>query len=110
MRAPQLVEVATLSPGQCFTCGTVQGPFVDTMVDLPIDGRVYLCRGTCVTPMAELFGLGPVAPLLERVADRDAQLEDALATVAMQRQVIDAFGALKLSGTVTSKKPAKVTA
>lgn len=42
-------------PGQCI-CGSQKGPFVDMQREIPVHGRVYLCR-ICVARVARVAGL-----------------------------------------------------
>lgn len=91
MRAPQVVDVPSLMPGTCFTCGSVAGPQIDMMVDLPEWGRVYICVETCLAPSALLVGLGPVAPLQEVIAERDDWIGQLEAEVESQRETIEAY-------------------
>lgn len=110
MRAPQLVEVASLQPGQCFTCGGIAGPLVDTMVDLPIDGRVYICVATCLVPMAALAGLGPVAPLEQVVADAEEAIASLEARLEEQQPFMDAMALLKVELPAVKSGRSKVAA
>jgi hypothetical protein len=57
-----LVETATISPTMCFLCAGHEGPFVDTGVENPQIGRIYICaskgnRVGCVRQMGRLDGL-----------------------------------------------------
>lgn len=56
MRTLSLVERPVFDPGRCFVCGTVEGRFLDTMVDLVGDGRIYLCERVCLPQIGRLFG------------------------------------------------------
>jgi hypothetical protein len=60
-------------PSMCL-CGSQKGPIVDTYLDLPGYGRVYLCR-MCTTRAARAFGLvkGDEHTRLTNVADELAQ-------------------------------------
>jgi hypothetical protein len=60
-------------PSMCI-CGSQKGPIVDTYLDLPGYGRVYLCR-MCTTRAARAFGLvkGDEHTKLINVADELAQ-------------------------------------
>ena len=62
-------------PGMC-VCGSQKGPIVDTYLDLPGYGRVYLCR-PCTTSAARALGLvkGDEHTRLANVADEIAQME-----------------------------------
>lgn len=53
---PQLVPAAHFPPGHCFFCAGVEGPLIDTMVDLVGDGRIYVCVRTCLPLYARLAG------------------------------------------------------
>lgn len=77
MLDPVLVDVAQMQPGTCFLCRTIVGPFVDTWVTA-IEGRVYVCTTTCASQIASLAGFVAAGDL----AERDQQLDDALAEVA----------------------------
>lgn len=82
MREPMLVDVASIPPGVCFTCGSINGPMVDTMCDVPGRGRLYVCLANCLTPWAHLAGLEQ--PDVERVAQLEATLDDALAELDLR--------------------------
>ena len=62
-------------PSMCL-CGSQKGPIVDTYMDLPGYGRVYLCR-LCTSRAARAFGFvkGDEHTRLENVADELAQAE-----------------------------------
>jgi hypothetical protein len=56
------VETATASPTMCFLCATAEGPFVDTGVNNPMIGRIYICaskgsRVGCARQIGRLDGL-----------------------------------------------------
>lgn len=101
MREPVLVEAPTLQPGRCFCCGTVAGPMVDTMVET-FDGRVYVCVATCLTPMARLAGLGPIAELEQKLADGQVVTEALQAKLDEQQPLIDAFEVAAASARLAS--------
>lgn len=53
---------ANLSPTKCMFCDTSGGPFVDTHIELPGYGHVWVCaaadgRSGCVRQMARLDGM-----------------------------------------------------
>ena len=62
-------------PSMCL-CGSQKGPIVDTYMDKPGYGRVYLCR-LCATRAARAFGLvkGDEHERLLKAADELAQAE-----------------------------------
>jgi len=66
-------------PSMCL-CGSQKGPIVDTYMDKPGYGRVYLCR-LCVTRAARAFGLvkGDEMERLQKAADGLAQAEKEIA-------------------------------
>jgi hypothetical protein len=66
-------------PSMC-VCGSQKGPIVDSYIDLPGYGRVYLCR-LCTTRAARAFGLvkGDEHTRLAGVADSLAQAEKEVA-------------------------------
>jgi hypothetical protein len=51
-----IVDAAVLPPGMCHVCGRSQGAMVDTGVDVPGDGRTYLCVELCLTLAANQAG------------------------------------------------------
>src|SRR5215831_20063489 len=57
-------------------CGSQKGPIVDTYMDKPGYGRVYLCR-LCTTRSARALGLvkGEEMERLQKAADELAQAE-----------------------------------
>lgn len=89
MRDPVLVEVASLPPGFCFGCGSIEGPLVDTMVDT-FDGRVYLCVSKCVTTFAGLAGLTDAAEVQQRLDDANAAARAMADQLAEQQPLVDA--------------------
>jgi hypothetical protein len=54
MREPTLVPSAIFSPGCCMVCGGSYGPMIDTRVDIPGDGRMYICTHVCFPLMVGL--------------------------------------------------------
>ena len=48
MRELTIVPGPVFAPGCCMVCGGNQGPMLDTGVDIPGDGRMYLCVRTCL--------------------------------------------------------------
>lgn len=88
MQDPQLVDVATLNPGKCFTCGSIQGPMVDTMVDT-FDGRFYVCVANCLTPWAALADLG--ADVEQQLADQVADNAELARKLEAQQPYVDAI-------------------
>lgn len=49
-----VVEKPQMLPGNCFTCSGIKGPFIDTRIQKPIFGHVYLCVN-CITEMFNMF-------------------------------------------------------
>ena len=66
MRDLRIVDYAAFAPGTCMVCGTHEGPFLDTGVDIVGDGRMYLCVRTCLRIAAEkaLFLPSPNSPII----------------------------------------------
>jgi hypothetical protein len=89
MRDPVLVEVASLPPGFCFGCGSIDGPLVDTMVDT-FDGRVYLCVSKCVATFAGLAGLSDASEVQQRLDDANAAARAMADQLAEQQPLFDA--------------------
>lgn len=56
MLDPILVETAILSPYSCVQCMGSIGPMLDTHIELPGHGRVYLCK-TCLVRDSGVIGL-----------------------------------------------------
>src|SRR5262245_52876331 len=56
MRRPSLVPNAMFAPGMCMVCGGNEGEMIDTGVDIPGDGRMYLCVRYCAPYIASLLG------------------------------------------------------
>jgi hypothetical protein len=56
MREPTIVNGPMFSPGFCHVCGRVEGKMVDTGVDVPGDGRTYICVDLCLPLMANRAG------------------------------------------------------
>lgn len=55
-------ETAIFSPTSCALCGDHEGPFIDTHLEWPAYGHVWLCapndrRSGCVSQMAILCGM-----------------------------------------------------
>jgi hypothetical protein len=53
MRTPFLVSHPAFAPGHCMICGGNVGPMIDTAVDIPGDGRMYICTRLCLALMIE---------------------------------------------------------
>jgi len=72
---PQSEGFLAQFPSMCL-CGSQKGPIVDTYMDKPGYGRVYLCR-LCGTRVARAFGLvkGDEMTRLQKAADELAQAE-----------------------------------
>ena len=54
MLHPNRVPNAMFSPGTCMICGGNEGEMIDTGVDIPADGRMYLCIRYCAPRIAAL--------------------------------------------------------
>lgn len=87
MNDPHLVDHAEVTPGYCFFCKSITGPFVDTRVTAPPLQRIYICAHTCGVQVADLCGSQEVAVrdeeiarLNERVGVLLQELADAEAT------------------------------
>ena len=114
MREPTLAEGAIFSPGHCHICGRAEGTMIDTMVDVPGDGRTYICTMTCLPLIANLAGfLSPeqADDLAGRVAEAVttiAQLEEELA-FERANKLMTVSDALKLAER-SSSTPVKTAA
>jgi hypothetical protein len=60
MRELGLVPAPIFAPGCCFICGGNYGPMIDTRVDIPGDGRMYICTHVCFPEMIRLVQEVPV--------------------------------------------------
>lgn len=92
------VNAATYSPTSCVCCGDHEGPFLDTQVELPGYGWVYICasnenRPGCLQQMARLDYMHSdeyVTELRDEMADleeRNNALQDELAEVVRGKSV-----------------------
>jgi hypothetical protein len=54
MRELGLVPAPIFAPGHCMICGGSYGPMIDTRVDIPGDGRMYICTHVCFPEMIRL--------------------------------------------------------
>jgi hypothetical protein len=84
------VDVAKYSPTRCFACGTHEGPFIDTNVDV-IEGHVYICargdtRTGCLEQMARLDGMTNKAAADNMLAEALEQVEYYKALLEQERQ------------------------
>ena len=102
-----LRQEATISPTICFTCQTHAGPFIDTEVEMPGHGHVWICVGSderpgCIMQMARLAGcLDPadVRKLKKRVDDqndsihkKNQRIRDLVAGAAITVEDLQAAG------------------
>jgi len=77
----RLTHTPSISPTQCFFCEEFVGPFIDSHVDLPGFGRVYICapredKPGCLGQMAILAGYVEEAiPLRLQELVQDLQIE-----------------------------------
>lgn len=75
-----IVETATLPPGYCAVSGRSEGPFIDTGSDTIRPGRVYISLLSLQQLAAEHLNMvdgGQLETLTERVAELEAQVEEA---------------------------------
>jgi hypothetical protein len=56
MRELRVIPAPIFAPGYCMVCGGIEGPVLDTGVDIPGDGRMYLCVRTCLRIAAAQAG------------------------------------------------------
>ena len=54
MREIGLVPGPIFAPGSCMICGGSYGEMIDTRVDIPGDGRMYICTHVCFPQMLRL--------------------------------------------------------
>lgn len=90
MKAALLVERPFLFPGRCAFCGRSNGPMIDTQLEDPGLGHVYVCTEVCLPAWAALIGLENVAELQARLDEqtgRNAELEQELGE---SRPIVDA--------------------
>lgn len=60
-----MMDAPVLFPGRCMTCGRSKGKMVDTQIDDPAIGNVYVCVDVCVPSFAALAGFVPAEALAE---------------------------------------------
>ena len=81
-----LVAQPSASPTKCRFCGDFAGPMIDTRVDDPVYGRIYICAPTeqrtgCVGQIAQMCGLRSSADvdlLAAQVEDLQGRLDDLM--------------------------------
>jgi len=103
MIEPRLVEGAMFSPGHCHICGGSQGAMVDTGVDVPGDGRTYICLKVCVPLIARACRwLTPEQgdQLLERLGQATAEANELRDALERERdnRVVSLEDVLRLTG------------
>lgn len=87
MNDPRLVEHAQVTPGYCFFCKSVNGPFIDTKVTAPPLQRIYMCAHTCGVQVADLCSS-------QEIGVRDAEIAALTARVnALLQELADAEAA-----------------
>ena len=80
MRDLTIVPGPVFAPGCCMVCGGNQGPMLDTGVDIPGDGRMYLCVRTCLRIAADKAGLGVAKSMIYDLEQRGALVGRCTAT------------------------------
>jgi hypothetical protein len=104
-----VVATAKNSPTECLFCGDFTGPFLDTYIELPGYGHIYVCgpnehRSGCVAQMANQFGFLDTAgreqleTALSACKQRISGLEQEL---AMYKQIKDVQAFLRKRQTRT---------
>jgi hypothetical protein len=84
----QLVERPAMFPGRSLL-ETVEGPFVDTGVEMDLGGRVYIDRASAAE-IARLLPSPEVVKLRDRNAALEAALEGARTELARLQPIADA--------------------
>lgn len=82
---------ATFSPTRCALCGTHEGPFIDTHLDLPAYGHVWICMSNgntsgCARQLGELDGM--IHP--EIFAELTSDMEELVARLADLQEKLEA--------------------
>lgn len=85
------VAHAERSPTKCLLCHSIAGPFIDTQIEIPVWGAVYICMANdhssgCLRQMARFDGMveGALAEELSsaladahvRIADLEREMEE----------------------------------
>jgi hypothetical protein len=93
----QRVPVATLAPGSCTTCGSSDGPFVDTLRVGP-EGEIYVCErcvqtfvvtlGLTIADPGELAAMGAQITKLTEDAAEHERFREAVVTTLREGAVV----------------------
>lgn len=86
----KLVQHAMFSPTACAACGTHEGPFIDTEIDLPAYGHVYLCASRndtsgCIRQMARLDGMIESVTVIGTIQNLEDDLRVAREEIERER-------------------------
>jgi len=82
---------AQVSPTWCFLCREYEGPFLDTHIEHPAIGHVYICAPTdirpgCLGQMAQLFGMLTAAQA-DLLSTENAELKVKVEELEQRRTV-----------------------
>jgi hypothetical protein len=87
VQTPNVVQHATLQPGTCLSCGTITGPYIDTLCDVPVHGRVYICVRNCLAVWNDLLGYAdPVS--VEAMHSNAQSLVDRLTEAVAENEAL----------------------
>jgi hypothetical protein len=108
----RVVAYATISPTRCFFCLDYKGPFIDTHVEDPAFGHIYICgpdddRPGCIGQMAALFGLTKPDELVGELAEtkeKVAELEKSQTVTLTYDDLLKAMTATKRANRTLSGK------
>jgi hypothetical protein len=87
----RVVQSAQYSPTHCFFCLEYVGPFIDTQVEDPRYGHIYICGPNdnhpgCIGQMAAMFGMLP--PEEKEMAKKEIKaLTDKVKELEQERSV-----------------------
>ena len=87
------VEHPVFAPSACL-CGSADGPLIDTRMEKPAVGRVYLCHRCVHTAERALGGFDP-----RQRAKLEKKLDEALAEITMLRANLIAEQKITVSAT-----------
>lgn len=94
------VASATYSPTRCALCITHEGPFIDTHIEWPAYGHVYICGG-CVKQMANQFEMVDGSLLAETLVELDLATQKIEQLESAQIVYISLDDAMKLAENTT---------
>lgn len=101
-----MVPVAAITPAACALSKTSEGPFVDTGLDIALDGHVYIALGVA-EQIAKTIGATTAhteAALQEQLEDAEKRIEDLLVVEAEYEAFREAVAITLQHGVVIDTK------